>query len=108
MDVESVATIDSLEDSISGMESLTTGPSGPFSESWLRNVFSDNTKSAIEHCLRVLITVTNSIMSSADDLMELDRKHPNNHRIIDLRLRYASRIKHLMSMVDMMEEWYNR
>jgi len=108
MGTENIATIKSLEKSISDMESLTSGPLGPFSKSYLSNIFSDSSKSAIEHGLRVLVQVTNSIMSSGDELMEHDRQHPNNQVIIDLRLRYIECIRHLMSMVDMLEEWYNQ
>lgn len=108
MDTETINTLKILEESVSGMEEMTSGPYGPFSKNWLTSAFIENTRSGIEHCLTVLVQVTNSMVANADDLTNLAEKYPHEHQIKNLKKRYHASITHLMSMVDMLEEWYNQ
>ena len=107
LDADSEKTLSSLEESIKEYESMTAEPDGPFSRSFISDVFSKNTRSAIDIGRLAVVTIADTVLGKSISLFEMDYKYPNDFRVSELRHRYHACTQHFMSMVDMLDKLYS-
>jgi len=97
--------LDSLEEQMKELEKMIAEPSGNFCKSSVIKMFKNNTASARTNGSNILFQAVKEIEVKVKGLIELEILFPSESRITSLKRRYATCGQHLISMINMMEEW---
>ena len=95
--------IHSLESQIIELESLITN--GNFSKNEVISKFKNNTSSARATGINVLFATVKEVAEKTNVIAEIEKAFPLEHKITQLKIRFARCGQHLIEMISLMEEW---
>ena len=97
--------LDEIEDQLIELERMISEPVGQFSKSNIENMFRENTAEACENGQVVLYQAIKEVETKVNGLTGVESSFPSEPLIGDIKQRYARCGYHLVTMINMIDEW---
>jgi hypothetical protein len=93
------------ENDLIELESMIAEPNGIFSISETTRMFKNHTSIARANAIVPLYKAVKEVAEEIKGLEILEKDFPHNSHVIDIKRRYARCGQHLISIINMIEEW---
>ena len=97
--------IRSLKSQLEELESMIDEPNGVFCKSRITTMFKNHTSTARANAIIPLYKAVKEVAEKVKGLDTMISEFPSNSHFIELRRKFAYCGQHLISVINMIEEW---
>ena len=97
--------IRNLKSQLEELEGMIAEPNGIFSKSQVTRMFKNHTSRARANAIIPLYKAVKDVEAKVKDLEKMESEFPSNSHITELKQKFAYCGQHIISIINMIEEW---